>query len=196
MHIDHIGGLANLMMAIRKVTKRTGVPHINDNSYDVYVPDLDKLQAVKCIADVPREPKGDGVAMYEHLVEDGLVFADENLCVTALHNRHLRESGENGWHSYSYLIEGQGRRIVFSGDVRSPQELDALIGDGCDLLIMETGHHKVADVCDYVAARPIAKLVLTHHGREILGDPDAARRLIAERGIPGRVLDDGDTVEL
>lgn len=194
MHIDHIGGLANLMMAIRKVSKVTGVPHIHDNSYDIFVPDLDKLQAVKCIADVPREPRGDGVAMYEHLVWDGLLFEDENVRVRALHNAHLRETGENGWHSYSYLIEAEGKRIVFSGDVRTADELDPLVGEGCDLLIMETGHHKVADVCDYVLSRPIERLVLTHHGREILGDPDAARRMLSARGVKGQVLDDGDVI--
>ena len=195
MHIDHIGGLANLMMAIRKVTRRTGVPHIHDG-YDIYVPDLEKLQAVKCIAEIPRDATKGPVAMYEHQVQDGLIFEDENLRVSALHNEHLRETGENGWHSYSYLIEGQGRRIVFSGDVRTPTELDPLVGDGCDALIMETGHHKVSDVCDYVKSRPIGRLLLTHHGREILSDPDAARRLIAERGVKGIVLDDGDVVEM
>ena len=195
MHIDHIGGLANLMMAIRKVTRRTGVPHIHDG-YDIYVPDLEKLQAVKCIAEIPRDATKGPVAMYEHRVQDGLIFEDENLRVRALHNEHLRETGENGWHSYSYLIEGQGRRIIFSGDVRTPTELDPLVGDGCDTLIMETGHHKVSDVCDYVQSRPIGRLLLTHHGREILSDPEAARRLIAERGVEGIVLDDGDFVEM
>ena len=195
MHIDHIGGLANLMMAIRKVTRRTGVPHIHDG-YDIYVPDLEKLQAVKCIAEIPRDATKGPVAMYEHQVQDGLIFEDENLRVSALHNEHLRETGENGWHSYSYLIEGQGRRIIFSGDVRTPTELDPLVGDGCDALIMETGHHKVSDVCDYVKSRPIGRLLLTHHGREILSDPEAARRLIAERGVEGIVLDDGDVVEM
>ena len=195
MHIDHIGGLANLMMAIRKVTRRTGVPHIHDG-YDIYVPDLEKLQAVKCIAEIPRDATKGPVAMYEHQVQDGLIFEDENLRVSALHNEHLRETGENGWHSYSYLIEGQGRRIIFSGDVRTPTELDPLVGDGCDTLIMETGHHKVSDVCDYVQSRPIGRLLLTHHGREILSDPEAARCLIAERGVKGIVLDDGDVVEM
>ena len=78
--------------------------------------------------------------------------------------------------------------------MRAADELDPLVGDGCDLLIMETGHHKVADVCDYVTSRPIGRLVLTHHGREILGDPDAARCLLAARGVKGQVLDDGDVI--
>jgi hypothetical protein len=37
-------------------------------------------------------------------------------------------------------------------------------------------------------------LVLTHHGREILGDPDAARRMLSARGVKGQVLDDGDVI--
>jgi ribonuclease BN (tRNA processing enzyme) len=162
------------------------------------VPDPEKLQAVKCIAEIPREATRGPVAMYEHPVCDGLLFEDEHLRVSALHNTHLRETGEHGWHSYSYLIEGKadGIRVVFSGDVQTPTELDPLVGEGCDALIMETGHHKVADVCDYVRARPIRQLLLTHHGREILGDPNAARRLLAERGVSGHVLEDGDVIEM
>ena len=195
MHIDHIGGLANLMMTIRKVTKRTGIPHINDNSYDIFVPDLEKLKAVRCIADIPQNPK-QGVRAIEHLVSDGVLFEDENLRVSALHNEHLKENGENGWHSYSYLIESAAGRIVFSGDVRSPLELDPLIGAGCDLFIMETGHHKVCDVCEFVRTRPIGQLLLTHHGREILNDAAAAEQLIASLGVNGKICNDGDTVYL
>lgn len=195
-HIDHIGGLANLMMTIRKVTKRTGVPHIDGNSYEIFVPDLKKLGAVKCIADIPQDPGRNGVGHVEHEVRDGLLFEDEHLRVTALHNTHLRENGERGWHSYSYLIEGEGKRIVYSGDVRTPDELDALIGEGCDMLIMETGHHKVCGVCDYVTSRRVGKLMLTHHGREILTDAAGAAEQLSSRGIDGHICEDGDVIML
>jgi len=194
MHIDHIGGLANLIFTIRKVANRTKIPHINNNSYDVFVPDLEKFKAIKLIGNAYRE-RGN-VEIFEHRVTDGIIFEDQNIRVSALHNDHLREADTGDWHSYSYLIESEGKRIVFSGDVHYPHELDPLIADGCDLLIMETGHHKVADVCEYVKSRNVNRLIFNHHGREILSDPAAAEERATAIFPNVSIANDLDIIEL
>lgn len=194
MHIDHIGGLANLIFTINKVARVKKTEHINSHSYDIFVPDLDKLAAVKLIANAHR--KGSGVGTVDHKITDGLLFEDENIRVSAIHNDHLREADTGDWHSYSYLIESEGRRIVFSGDVHYPHELAPLIADGCDLLIMETGHHKVADVCEFVKSRNIKRLIFNHHGREILSDPAAAEKRAKAIFPNSSVANDLDTVEI
>lgn len=195
MHIDHIGGLANLMFVIGKVAKMTGVPHINGNRYDVFVPEMKRFEAVKEVAGEWCTPFSE-IEVIGHEYADGMVFEDENIRVTALHNRHLKENGENGWHSYSFLIETDGKRIVYSGDVASPAELEPYLTDGCDLLMMETGHHAVADVCAYAIEKRVKKLCFTHHGREILRDVGAAERLIASFDLNAMICNDGDTVIL
>ena len=194
MHIDHVGGLANLIFTIRKVSVSRKIPHMNNNSYDVFVPDLEKFAAIRLIANAHR--KGNGVDIVEHLVSDGVVFEDENIRVSALHNDHLREADTGDWHSYSYLIEAEGKRIVFSGDVHYPHELDPLLEGGCDLLIMETGHHKVADVCEFAKSRGAKKLVFNHHGREILRSVSDAEAVIKICGIDGMIANDGDDIEM
>lgn len=194
MHIDHIGGLANLIFTIRKVANHRKQPHINNNSYDVFVPDLEKFAAIKLMANAYR-PTGN-VGIEDHEISDGIVFDDENIRVTALHNDHLREADKDGWHSYSYLIESEGKRIVFSGDVHYPHELDPLIAEGCDLLIMETGHHKVAAVCEYAKSRGVRKLIFNHHGREILRSISDAEKVIESYKIDGTIANDGDIVTI
>lgn len=172
-HIDHIGGLANLFQCMKKLISRGHGRMIHEDRVDIYFPGLDTLQAVKLISSVARSmTPGTGSAfdLIEHEMADGLIFQDEHVAVTALHNRHLKEDGTNGWHSFSFLIETEGKRILFSGDVAAPEELDPLVKDGCDLLIMETGHHKVTDVCDYAASRNIPRLRFNHHGREIINE--------------------------
>ena len=198
MHIDHIGGLANLFFTISKLHKVTKKPHINNNSYDVFAPSLEKLQFVKEISGVFKTPHNadnrysNGVCMLEHEIADGLVFEDENIRVSALHNTHLKETGENGWHAYSFLIEADGKRIVFSGDVGYPEELDPFMVGGADLLIMETGHHAVRSVVEYAKIMGAKKLLFTHHGREILNGFEAAEKLVASFDIDAKICNDGD----
>ena len=69
------------------------------------------------------------------------------------------EDGTNGWHSYSFLIEAEGKRVIYSGDVKSPHDYDCFTENGCDVLIMETGHHKVTDVCDYALENKVKRLL-------------------------------------
>ena len=171
-HIDHTGGLPHLIFVMTKLEGRYQKQMIGGR-LDIFVPDrriLDGLYAL-----VPRH-----IPIVEHSVQDGLLYEDENVAVTAAHNGHLGEDGSDGWHSYSYLLVHGAKRVVFSGDVASPAELDTLIGDGCDLLIMETGHHKVADVCAYALSRGIKTLRFNHHGREILNDREGCEAYVAD----------------
>jgi len=193
MHIDHIGGLANLLFTIGKVASVTKKPHANGNEYDVFVPSLEAFYHIECVSESFKfKPAGNlTVARNNHELFDGVIFEDENVKVTAHHNTHLREDGTSGWHSYSYLIEAEGKRVVFSGDVGAPDELDTLVADGCDLLIMETGHHAVSSVLDYMESRNIKKLLFNHHGREILRDRAAAEKQISDRGINAEICRDG-----
>lgn len=196
MHVDHIGGLANLLFTVHKVAKVKKRRHINDNSYDVFVPDLKLFGAVKEIAGFGTRilSGSSGVFPYEHEVKDGVIFEDDAVRVTALHNAHLKETGEDGWHSYSYLIEAEGKRIVYSGDVKTPKELDAYLAKGCDVLIMETGHHSVEDVCGYAKEQKVKKLLLTHHGREILGDVAGAEQRLPSLHSDAKICHDGDRI--
>ncbi len=194
MHIDHTGGLANLFFCIQKmIALGKGNP-----AYDpiaIYAPDLEIIRAVKCVASTNR---CDSLRFSTEDIQtkDGLLFEDENIRVTALHNRHLGEDGTNGWHSYSFLVECDGKKMILSGDVASPEELLPLMKDGCDLWIMETGHHKVKDVCDFAQAHAIPHLRFTHHGREIIGDRKAAETLIRSYPFDIKLAYDGMTEEI
>ncbi|MBE6644824.1 MAG: MBL fold metallo-hydrolase [Ruminococcaceae bacterium] len=193
-HIDHIGGLANLLYSLNKLVWRN-IPHTdNDGVVNFFLPDENIFSSVMAVAFMGR--KSFPLTMNDYPVKDGVVYEDENVKITALHTTHLKEDGSNGWHAYSYLIEAEGKRVLFSGDVGVPSDLDALIGDGVDILIMETGHHKVADVLDYMESKSINKLMFNHHGREIIGDRDAAEALIRSRGLNAVICKDCQTEKL
>ena len=179
-HIDHIGGLANILGCMNKLIWRYGIPLTYENTLNLYFPDMKLLDAVKAVATAGRYSFHYNIC--ERELTDGIILADDDVCVRALHNTHLKEDGSQGWHSYSFLIEAEGKRIVFSGDVSVPSEVDALIGEGCDLLIMETGHHALASVCEYAMSHGVKHLCLTHHGREVLADIDDAERRCRDYG--------------
>ena len=193
-HIDHIGGLANLLYSLNKLVWRN-IPHTdNGGVINIFLPDKDILSHVIAIAFSGR--KTFPITMKDYTVSDGVIYEDENIKVTAQHTTHLREDGSNGWHAYSFLIEAEGKRVLFSGDVGNPCELDCQIGDGVDILIMETGHHKVSDVLDYTETKNIKKLIFNHHGREIIGDRAAAEALIKSRGLNAVISKDEQVEEI
>ena len=165
-HMDHVGGLGNLLWNIRKLCwVRSAQP--KDAVIRVFIP---RLETWHGIMEILKHTEGNFETQFSFDVkkpEDGLVFEDENLKVTAIHNHHLPDA--NGEHiSYSYRMDFEGNSVVFSGDVGGPDDLTPLIGEGVDLLLMETGHHKVRDVCDYAVAHNAKQLLFIHHGREIL----------------------------
>jgi len=195
-HIDHVGGLANLLSRTNKICSRYKRKLENDNTLHIFMPDMNLLEAVKTVAASGRVPAKFLYTLAEHEVTDGLLWDDGNLRVTALHNRHLNEDGSNGWHSYSYLLEFEGKRVVFSGDVRTPDELDPFVTGGVDMLIMETGHHAVADVCAYAESRGVPKLRFNHHGREIIGGRELAARTAARYNCGAKICRDGMVEEI
>ena len=79
---------------------------------------------------------------------------------------------DDEWVSYSFLIEAEGKRIVYSGDVRGIDDLVQFIHDGCDVLFMETGHHAPEDICKKIvdSGYEVKNLYFLHHGRKILYD--------------------------
>lgn len=170
-HIDHIGGLPLILQCMLKLTGHFKKTLIRDNTLRIYFPDLPLLDAIKQVSFAGRTSTG-RFQILGFQIEDGLLFEDENVRVTAIHNQHMKEDGSNGWHAFSFLIEVEGKRVVFSGDVRYPEEMIPLLDSGCDLLIMETGHHDVESVMRFAVEHKVKMLRLTHHGRQILENRD------------------------
>ena len=197
-HIDHVGGLANLLACMNKLVNHYKLSVDNGNALRIFFPDEKLLDAIVTVCN-GGDPKNTlGFDLIRCQISDGALFEDERVKVSAIHNRHLKEDGTNGWHSYSFLIEAEGKRIIFSGDVMSYAELDCFVHGGCDLLIGETGHHKVADVCDYVVEKGIKKMYFNHHGREIINDREGCERYVRDYsekcGVPIVIAYDGLTV--
>ncbi|MBR5520277.1 MAG: MBL fold metallo-hydrolase [Clostridia bacterium] len=199
-HMDHVGGLGNLLWTIRKLTQGRNNLRRPECDVNVHIPDISTYDG---IMQVLKNTEGNFVIDYNqfgHEVADGVVVDDGRIRVTAQHNHHLPHEEGEPWRSFSYLIEAEGKRIVFSGDVKSLDDLAPFMTEACDVLIMETGHHKVVDVCEGLTERawPIKTLWFAHNGPDILRDFDAAAVRASESSFAGEkhICRDGETIEL
>lgn len=196
-HMDHVGGLGNLLWTLRKLTvvqrRKVGYDPI-----DLYTPSLRQFRAIMTML---SETEGDfkcDFTIAPHEVVDGPLFDDGVLCVEARHNFHRPQRSDGSWPSYSYRLLFSGRRLVFSGDVHGLDDLGDWLDD-CDLFLMETGHHIASKVAAELRARGgrIGRLCFVHHGRELLDDAAAARqRAEAAWGAPLLFAEDAMTLEL
>lgn len=200
-HVDHIAGLPNLLFVFQKLNSIHKTPLYNNNTVSLYLPDESYFEPVKQIGlGIKGSAAKTNFNIDEHVISDGVIYEDENVKVTAYHNTHLGENGENGWHSFSFLVEAEGKKIICSGDIKDYSELDRLPVENCDLLIGETGHHKVLRALDYASERKVKKFRFIHHGREILGNRAEAEKSAMERaqqtGIDIKLCHDGMSEEI
>lgn len=181
-HIDHIGGMANLLFLFDKLIIRNGLSLAKNNTLLAFLPNFEIFEAIKLVALSGRIKRDDfKFNLCEKKISEGVIFEDERIRVIAKGNEHIpRPDKDSPYSSFSFLVEVGGKKIIFSGDLKSQAELDVLTDGGADVLIMETGHHKVSDVCDYAASHNIKNLRFIHHGREILGDRVGAETFVSE----------------
>lgn len=195
-HLDHVGGLANLIWNIRKMTwvknETTKFGEI-----DLYIPNMNSWNG---IFDVLKNAEGnwfDDFKINANLVSDGVLFDDGNMKVIAFHNHHIAGNTSAPWLAYTYRIEAEGKKIVYSGDVGKYEEMDEAIGDGCDVLIVETGHFKIDDTYEYCKNKNIGKIYFNHNGREILNDFEGSTKKIRDKfGDKALIAEDEMIIEL
>ena len=86
-HLDHTGGLANLIWNIRKM-------HWVKNSetmgeIDIFLPDMQVWDGVMTLLHCSEGKFALEDHLHPHSVQDGLLFDDDAVRVTALHNLHV-----------------------------------------------------------------------------------------------------------
>lgn len=173
-HMDHVGGLGNLLWNMRKIHSNIG--NIGDIcSKTVYIPNLQTYSAFMTIL---KNSEG-GFNTYFDVsgveYKQGQIYKDKNIMVTAYANAHM---GQTPPRSFSFKMEIENKTIVYSGDLSHIKELDTAMEKGCDLLICETGHMKLDEVCSYAKSKEAKALCFTHNSRNIISNPVTAAQTV------------------
>ena len=180
-HIDHVGGLPNLYFTIPKLVSVYKNPTKFDQ-IDVLLPDERMWYFVTGLDSEILNRRS-----YSHLVNyrvsevsDGVVYSDENIKVEALHNLHLGVPENGKWKSYSYKITCEGKTVVFSGDIKSLDDIKPFLQDHCDLLLLETGHHHPEVIAAEVKKYPVDTIGYIHCGRDNINNYDGSAKAVKE----------------
>ncbi|MBR3762314.1 MAG: MBL fold metallo-hydrolase [Lachnospiraceae bacterium] len=195
-HMDHVGGLGNLMWNIRKLAGLKDVVP-NSGGIQVYIPNEETWDGLMKVLHNTERNFQTAYPVEATLVEEGVLFDDGFMKVTAFGNTHLSYAEVDHCLSYSYLIECEGKRLIYSGDVGKYEDLDPLLKNGCDGFIIETGHFGIDAVQQYVSDKKIGRLFFSHNGREILNNPETSAKKIKDYFAgKGLICEDGTSIEL
>ena len=171
-HIDHIGGLENLLWNIYKLSNvKNTLPRYGDIT--VHIPNDKTFGGVLTVLENAETGYNEKYQTVSKRITESVIMTDENVSVEAIHNNHLPKADE-GWTSFSFAISAEGKKIVYSGDINSFDDILPFIKDGCDVLFVETGHHSAESVCREIieSGYDVKSVYFIHHGRGILYDYD------------------------
>lgn len=118
-------------------------------------------------------------------VETGVILDDGIVRVTAFQNRHTQRS-------FSFLLEAEGKRVLFTGDLKNPKTDFPQPADGTalDLVVGEAAHFPAEDYADPCEKYGVKTLCLNHCSPKKMPEilalsqaPFPARILLAEDGM-------------
>ncbi len=167
MHSDHTNGLIEFVGLISWYFK-TARPTIT-----LPMPEAGKvIDEWFKISDDFRE-----CAVEYRETQAGLTYDDGFLKVIAIPTQHFRKS-------FAYLIEADGQRVLFTGDLKNPQ-IDFPMAEGkIDLLICEAAHFSATDYLPVLGKLDIQKICVTHYSDRFLVSALQLRENMTERGVP------------
>lgn len=186
-HADHMHGLPHLV--------DLSTWYYKDSNYDVFMTEQQGVDALRTyLLSTLENGIGDNVRL--HTYGSGEVFADENVKVTAIPTNHLN----GAYPSYAFMIEGEGKRVFFTGDLHGgdaadfPQLAKELPSD---LIVCEFAHFRKAAIERHLRECDTKQVVFNHYNE------NWAPALIGELAngadaldVPVRMACDGDIVEI
>jgi ribonuclease BN (tRNA processing enzyme) len=171
-HIDHLGGLFLLIQMMHLTQRKTPL--------DIYLPE----EAISGVGNFLRTlylfKEKLSLRFNLHPIKPNFAFKKEEIVVNAYLNRHLSGNEElireynlpNRMQSFSLVINLEGRKIVYSGDIESSNDLATIIFDA-DLLITECMHPRLEKLLSLMTESKVKSAVFTHIPPELEGKEEA-----------------------
>ena len=162
-------------------------------SCDIWLTETGQINAMKdLIAFSSSHPDEERVRF--RLMTPETVYRDGRLTLTPIPTAHMGE----GHPTYAYLVEAEGKKVLFSGDLSVNLAADdfpkAALEEPLDLMMLECAHFSADQVKPYLQ-RCTARQVLFTHVYPVEKIPQLAA-LDGQFACRVGTVADGDTVEL
>jgi len=167
-HMDHVANLG-LFISQNRLLKRPG-------PLNVYGPRGTAGKIRRLLTDSFLLADGLGYELNVFSVKIYKPIKEALIHVTYFETRHLdrtRYRTQFGRKAVAcgMLVEGPGWRMLYSGDLRSPEELSPYV-NGCDVLIHEMTHVRPEAVAEFAAMANVPHVVISHIGPDFDETPE------------------------
>lgn len=197
-HSDHVGGFSMLMQGMWVQRRRKPlVVHAPARAIPALQAWLEATLLFDQLLGFPIQ--------WEPLVP-GEEVAIGNLRLTAYASSHLAwleqsfraKYPEPSFEAFSFLLEGEGRRVAHSADIGAVADLEPLLRHPLDLLVCEVAHVDAGELFGRLQSAVIHELVLIHLEHLWWDDRENLCRLAEERlpGVRVRVAMDRDRIQI
>lgn len=167
-HVDHLGGLF-LLIQMMHLTQRKA-------PLEIYLPQ----EAISGVEDFLRTlylfKERLSLRLNLHPIKPNFAFKNEEININAYLNRHLSGNEDviseynftNQMQSFCFVINLEEKKIVYSGDIGSSEDLAHIIFDA-DLLITECMHLRLEKLLSLITESKVKSAVFTHIPMELEG---------------------------
>jgi len=170
MHSDHVGGIFQLIQTLQLSLKNRY--SVKEKEINLFVPKegINSLKKMLCAFYLMPELLPFSLELLP--ISNDYFYEDSLVKLRAIANQHLKKGYRarlqktqikypNAFQSYSFLIEVQGKKILYSGDISDISELDKFL-DNIDVLILELAHIDFEQTIKFLSQQSIPKVIFTH----------------------------------
>lgn len=193
MHIDHTGSLPVLIEQSTKYRHR-----YPDNHLSVQLPEN---EAVEPLLGWVRA--NCGRTKFEDLTvecyRDHGGYDDGFLRMTPFPTRHVPPRADGSPRSHSLLVEAEGKRVLFTGDLSSDfSDFPVSAADGCDAVFAELTHYPLEKAVPVLQTVHPKRLVFyhVHNPYQTPEGEEKVRRLCSILSYPSEIAYDGFVLDL
>ena len=166
---------------------------ITNPDFDIFFTEQNAIDSFKNTIALLDEPVHEERLRF-HLESAGTVYDDGNVKVTALPTKHLENEGRP---SYALLIEADGKKIVFSGDLSHGLQRNDfpqyVLENEVDFMQCEAAHFRLDQLSPYLEKCRTKQLCFTHFSEN---KTSFIKAIGTKFGYPVYAAEDGDTITL
>ena len=154
-HGDHIGGIFQFADLLNWAKK------FSETKCRFFLTEERIVDASKNLVSMITKPIDESRLAFE-LATEGEVYKDENIRVSYIPTRHLAALSRP---SYAILIEGEGKRILFSGDLSqhlAEGDFPVAAYEKSDLFVCELAHFSLDEISPYLENVKADSVAFTH----------------------------------